>query len=144
MTFTSTQNSNCWAQILIKLKLNSDDEIQTVRKVLDFMGFKTIQSLAKLMKRAELDRFEIGVGKLFSNVRFREMYPELKGWTMDQGDVLVVKDIAAAAVSCLSYESASNVDAIQQTVFERCKKVSFKFRIVFHLKHNFSIFKYVN
>lgn len=107
----------------MKLNLHSIDEIKTIRNILDFMGFKTFQSLAKLRKKSELDRFEIGVGKLSCNVRFCEMYPELKGWNMDQGDVLVVKDIAAAAAACLSYNSAPDVDAIRQNIFERCKKV---------------------
>lgn len=89
------------------------------------MGFKTFRSLAKLRKKSELDRFEIGVGKLSGNVRFCEMYPEMKGWHMDQGDILVVKDIAAAAISCLSQNSAKDVDAIRQIVYERCKKVRF-------------------
>lgn len=87
------------------------------------MGFKTIQSLAKLQKKSELDRFEIGVGKLSGNVRFCEMYPELKGWNLNQGDILVVKDIAAAAAATLIHNNDHNVDDIQQYVFERCKKV---------------------
>lgn len=108
---------------MLNMNIGSLDEIKTIQSILDFMGFKTIQSLAKLQKKSELDRFEIGVGKLSGNVRFCEMYPQLKGWNLDQGDLLVVKDISAAAVASLTHNNDEHVDIVQQNVYNRCKKV---------------------
>lgn len=111
---------------MMKMNISSLEEIQTIHSILDFMGFKTTQSLAKLQKKSELDRFEIGVGKLSANVRFCELYPQLKGWNLDQGDLLVVKDISAAAFASLTHTSDQHVDIVQRNVYERCKKVSLK------------------
>lgn len=104
--------------------IESFDGIEKYRDTLNYMGYKTLQSVAKLQRQKELDRFEIELGKLGANSMFREKFPTLK-IDLCQGDILVLKDIASAASACLSNNSGDHDgNSIQQQIYERCKKVS--------------------
>lgn len=100
------------------------------------MGYKTLQSVAKLQKQKELDRFEIELAKLGGNVLFQGKFPGFKPELL-HGDILVLKEIASAAAAaavCSSLCSSENHDVsiIQKQVHERCKKVSQNIRIIWN------------
>lgn len=111
-----------WEQILKKLEIDSFDGIEKFRDVLNYMGYKTSQSVAKLQRQKEIDRFEIELTKLGGNTSFRQKFPSIKS-DLCHGDILVLKEIASAAAS-LNNSDKHDVDSIQEQVYERCKKVS--------------------
>lgn len=56
-------------------------------------------------------------------MRFLDKFGDLKV-EFEQGDILVLKDIAAAAAACVMHNSGHNADEIQKRIFDRLKKVS--------------------
>lgn len=93
-----------WSQIQAQMGLESLSEISRFRNILDFMGFKTKKSVAKLQRSKEFDRFLIESAKLNSNIRFRIANP---GLNVDffHGDILVLRDIIdAAALHTVDYD----------------------------------------
>lgn len=103
--------------------LNSLECIEKFRDVLNFLGYKTAQSVAKLRQQKDLDGFVIAASKLDGNMRFLDKFGDLK-LEFEQGDILVLKDIAAAAAACVMHNSGQNPDEIQKRIFDRLKKVS--------------------
>lgn len=116
-----------WEEILHRLGLQSFDGIQNIKDVLHFMGYTTLQSIAKLRKPKELSAFQIEVSKLSTNSRFCEKFPQLQNWHLGPGTIEILKDISNAASSCMSYNN-DNVESIEETVKEelmrRCIKVT--------------------
>lgn len=104
------------------MRLDSFECIEKFRKILDFMGYKTLYSVAKLRQQKELDRFEIGAAKLNDNIQFREKFKDMKV-DISLGDILVLKEISAAAEACLSFQSDDVRSDVQKQTFQRCKKV---------------------
>lgn len=107
------------------MRLDSFECIEKFRKILDFMGYKTLHSVAKLRQQKELDRFEIGAAKLNDNVNFRQKFDGMKV-DIALGDILVLKEISAAAEACLclSIQTDDACNAVQNQTYERCKKAS--------------------
>lgn len=104
--------------------LESVDAIQKFRDVLDFMGYATLQSISKLQRMKDLDKFQIEASKLRTNVTFCEKFPYLKNWSMGHGDISVLKDIAEAASRCNSDKSsASHMENVLDSVYAKCQKV---------------------
>lgn len=107
------------------MAIESFDGIEKFRDVLNYMGYKTCKSVAKLQRQKEIDRFEIELAKLGGNSTFREKFPELKP-DLCHGDILVLKEIASAAAAYASHSNSDkhDINYIQQQVYERCKNVS--------------------
>lgn len=103
------------------MKLESIKDVERLGVILDFLGFKTLQSIAKLQLSKERDRFLIESSKLNSNMKFHEKYQHINV-NLNQGDILVLCDIAASAASlCMEkYDSCT----IQNQVYKQCQKVS--------------------
>lgn len=106
-----------WGKVLKKMGLESDDGINKIRKVLDFMGYKTPNAVAKLLNQKNRDRFEIEVAK---NAQFLSKFGDL---TLCHGDFLVLQEIASAAAQLTSFEIEDITD-VQNKTFERCNKVN--------------------
>lgn len=134
-----------WHQIREKLQLESFEGIEEIRDVLNFMGYSTAKSIAKLRKEKEFCHFQIEVGKLKANASFCAKHPNLKDWDLGLGTIQVLKDITSAAAYCTSF-SCDDTDAVQKTVFERCQKVwiylycSYRFDFTRRLKTSKLIF----
>lgn len=107
------------------MQLDSFECIGKFRDILDFMGYKTLHSVAKLRQQRLLDRFEIAAAKLNDNVRFREKFKDTNV-DMAHGDILVLKEIAAAAEACISIQTEDACSTIQKKIYERCKKASLR------------------
>lgn len=95
--------------------LESNDGISKIQKILDYMGYRTPNALAKLLNQKNRDRFEVEVAK---NAQFQT---EFRNLNMCHGDYLVLQEIAQAASQLTSFEVE-----IQNKIFERCSKVEFK------------------
>lgn len=111
-----------WDEILERMGLMSFDGIENIRKLLTFMGYTTLQTIAKLNKPKELCNFQIEVPKLCTNIEFCEKHPELRKFQLGQGTIEVLKDVARAAGSPSSYDE-NDLQLIQTYVFDRCSKV---------------------
>lgn len=99
--------------------LSTVEAIEKFQIILDFMGFKSIQTVAKLQRPKELDHFIIETSKLKTNTQFQEIH---SGINLDlrHGDILVLKDIAAASISLIEHDEFN----IQKNIFEKCSKVT--------------------
>lgn len=102
--------------------LEANNGIGKFQEILDFMGYKTIQTVAKLQQPRQLDRFIIESSKLKTNMRFHEKFKEMN-LDFCHGDILVLKDIANAAASFAASDNCDKID-IQKNVHEKCVKVS--------------------
>lgn len=116
-----------WEQILNRLGLQSFEGMENIRIILNFMGYTTLQSIAKLRKPKELSCFQIEVAKLNTNSQFCTDYPDLQNWRLGLGTIEIIKDISNAANSCMSID-IDNLDSVEddvkKKVFERCVKVA--------------------
>lgn len=92
------------------------------------MGYRTTQTISKLQHRKYFDRFELEVAKLNANISFNNEFPNLKNFTLAQGDILLVKDIAVAANS--NALKSYDVKSVETCVLNRCQKVN-KIRFIF-------------
>lgn len=108
-------------EIQTQMKLESIKDVERLGCILDFLGFKTLQSIAKLQNTKERDRFLIESSKLSSNTKFQENFPHVNV-NLNLGDILVLNDIAASAASlCMDkYDSC----VIRNQVHKRCQQVS--------------------
>lgn len=122
LSFITSMYPSFWNQIQAKMGLNSIGDIAKFRDILNFMGYSTIQSVAKLQQQKELDRFVIEAGKLHSHLDFCEQFEGLNV-IFGPGDILVLKQIAMAAIACMRRYSSKDEDCVQVQTYERCKKV---------------------
>lgn len=111
-----------WEEIKSKMGLESFDGID-FPKVLNFMGYKTIKSVAKLQQQKEQDRFKIEAINMNGTDRFREKFGDLK-LDFHHGDTLVLNEIGIAAAACF-YNFNHDINSIQNEVYKKCKKVSY-------------------
>lgn len=117
------------------MNVNSFEGLEDIRDILDFMGFTTAQSVAKLRKDKELCTLQLEVGKLRSNAKFCEKYPHLKDVDFGLGKIQVLKDVALAASFCTSFTNFDS-QTVQKIVFERCKSVRKSCWILWLYKQN--------
>lgn len=110
--------------------LSTFDAIEKFKTILDFMGFKTMQTVAKLQRPKELDHFIIETTKLKTNMKFQEKYSGIN-LDLGHGDILLLKDIASASFTSLEHDKIN----IQKNIFEKCVKVtrSFAQQISIHI-----------
>lgn len=104
------------------MDLESSDDIEKFRDILNFLGYKTTHSVGSLQQTEELNRFVIEAAKLHRNVQFREKFKDLDV-DFGSGDILVLKEIAAAAIGCVRGATAQDEETIKIQTLERCKKV---------------------
>lgn len=112
-----------WKTIEERSKINSTD-IFNLKQILTMLGFTTVDSISKLSSKSEMEKVELEFFKLKGTNQFIEKYPNLQEEKFGLGMKVILNGIAKQIKKGLFMEDV-DVDAILNSIFDDCKKVSF-------------------
>lgn len=111
--------------------IESFEGIEKFRDILNYLGYKTIKSIAMLQQQQKFDVFVIAAGNLHSDVQFQKQFTNLET-KFGPGDLLVLKEIVTAAIGCMNrYGTIEDEETVKSQIYERCKQVRSNFKTRF-------------